>query len=104
MFSQTLASPAAFQLGFTPPAALGFADEARPPAPGYAAPGYAAPGHAAPASRPGARHSLRARLGVFRDRWIARNELARMDGRMLRDIALTPAEARREAAKPFWRA
>ena len=94
MFSQTLASPAAFQLGFTPPAALGFADEARPPAPGYAA----------PASRPGARHSLRARLGVFRERWIARNELARMDGRMLRDIALTPAEARREAAKPFWRA
>jgi len=96
MFSQTHASPAASRVGFTPPAALGPASlsrprDARPPAPGSTAPARAP-------------RSLRGRLSIFRERWIARNELARMDGRMLRDIALTPAEARREAGKPFWRA
>ena len=40
-------------------------------------------------------------------RWIARGEqrhdLARLDDHLLRDIGVTPGEAAREAAKPFWR-
>jgi len=32
-----------------------------------------------------------------------RGELARFDGRSLRDIGLTPAEATYEINKPFWR-
>ena len=43
-------------------------------------------------------------------RWIARSrqrrklaELAMADDHLLRDIGLTPEDARREAAKPFWR-
>ncbi|MDE2008306.1 MAG: DUF1127 domain-containing protein [Rhodospirillales bacterium] len=43
------------------------------------------------------------RFAAFRERWTTRAELARMDERMLRDIRLTPAEARAEANKPFWR-
>jgi len=38
--------------------------------------------------------------------WIGRSEqrhdLARLDEHLLRDIGVTRAEARREAAKPFW--
>ena len=40
--------------------------------------------------------------------WIARGEqrhdLARLDEHLLNDIGVTPSEAAREAAKPFWRA
>jgi len=32
-----------------------------------------------------------------------RNELARLDTRLLRDIGVTPSEAESECAKPFWR-
>lgn len=33
----------------------------------------------------------------------SRRDLAQLDDRLLRDIGLSPAEARREAAMPFWR-
>jgi uncharacterized protein YjiS (DUF1127 family) len=32
-----------------------------------------------------------------------RRALATLDGRLLTDIGLSPDQARREAAKPFWR-
>jgi uncharacterized protein YjiS (DUF1127 family) len=44
------------------------------------------------------------RLGTWRRRWAEREELARLDERSLRDIGVTPAQARLEANKPFWRA
>jgi uncharacterized protein YjiS (DUF1127 family) len=41
-------------------------------------------------------------------RWLRstreRQELARLDHRMLRDIGVTPNEVARECHKPFWRA
>jgi uncharacterized protein YjiS (DUF1127 family) len=47
------------------------------------------------------------RLGRTLARWWRRSrergELARFDGRSLRDIGLTPAEAAYEINKPFWR-
>jgi uncharacterized protein YjiS (DUF1127 family) len=47
------------------------------------------------------------RLGDVLARWWRRSrergELARFDGRSLRDIGLTPAEAAYEINKPFWR-
>jgi uncharacterized protein YjiS (DUF1127 family) len=33
-----------------------------------------------------------------------RRHLAELDERMLKDVGLTPAEAARESAKPWWRA
>lgn len=33
-----------------------------------------------------------------------RRHLAVLDARMLKDVGLTPAEAARESAKPWWRA
>ena len=33
-----------------------------------------------------------------------RRRLAELDGHMLEDIGVTPAEAARESAKPWWRA
>lgn len=40
-------------------------------------------------------------------RWIARHRergaLAALDGRLLRDVGVTPSEARRESGKPFWK-
>jgi uncharacterized protein YjiS (DUF1127 family) len=42
-------------------------------------------------------------LAVWRRRARSRGELARLGERDLRDIGLTPAEAARECAKPFWR-
>lgn len=39
-------------------------------------------------------------------RWLARSrqrrDLAALDAHLLRDIGVTPGEAAREAAKPFW--
>ena len=32
-----------------------------------------------------------------------RRALANLDGRLLRDVGLTPADVRHEIAKPFWR-
>jgi len=37
------------------------------------------------------------------DRGRQRHDLAHLDGHLLRDIGVTPAEAASEAAKPFWR-
>jgi uncharacterized protein YjiS (DUF1127 family) len=45
-----------------------------------------------------------AQIRVWAKRARARRELARLDPRMLRDIAVTPSEAARECGKPFWRA
>lgn len=44
------------------------------------------------------RRGLMAYLGLIRQR----NELARLDERMLRDIGVTPEEAGREASRPVW--
>ena len=41
---------------------------------------------------------------VWRHRARARRPLALLDRTCLRDIGLSPDEARREARKPFWRA
>lgn len=41
------------------------------------------------------------RLSIDRGR--QRRALGALDDRLLRDVGLTPAEARRECAKPFWR-
>jgi uncharacterized protein YjiS (DUF1127 family) len=43
-------------------------------------------------------------VSTWATRTRARRELARLDPRMLRDIAATPSEAARECNKPFWRA
>jgi uncharacterized protein YjiS (DUF1127 family) len=37
------------------------------------------------------------------ERAAQRHHLAELDERMLRDVGLTPAEAARECAKPWWR-
>ncbi len=42
-------------------------------------------------------------LGVWRHRHATRRELRDLPPQMLRDIGLTPEDARREADKPFWR-
>ncbi|HLH50858.1 MAG TPA: DUF1127 domain-containing protein [Roseiarcus sp.] len=43
-------------------------------------------------------------IEVWRRRAQERRALCAMDLRELRDIGLTPIDARREAEKPFWRA
>lgn len=44
-----------------------------------------------------------ATLAAWVDRHRARRALAALDARMLRDIGVSPAEQRRQCAKPFWR-
>lgn len=44
-----------------------------------------------------------ARLRLWLRRARERRELLRLDPRLCRDIGVTVNEARREAAKPFWR-
>ncbi len=46
---------------------------------------------------------LLSRLLTWQDRMEQRAALGRLDARMLKDIGLSPADARREADKPFWR-
>ena len=46
---------------------------------------------------------LGATLARLRERRRQRAALARLDARLLRDIGLSPSQARREAAKPIWR-
>lgn len=41
-------------------------------------------------------------VGAWLDRSRQRRALGALDDRLLRDIGLTPSEARSEAAKPFW--
>jgi len=43
-------------------------------------------------------------LLTWQERAMQRYALASLDARMLDDIGLARADARREAAKPFWRA
>ena len=40
---------------------------------------------------------------LWKRRYETRRDLARMDRHLLSDIGLTEAQARTEAAKPFWR-
>ena len=40
---------------------------------------------------------------AWRHRRCVRRDLQRLDERLLRDIGLTPAQARREIEKPLWR-
>jgi uncharacterized protein YjiS (DUF1127 family) len=46
---------------------------------------------------------LAATIRAWRQRRASRDELARLDPRLLRDIGLTPADAWLEINKPFWR-
>jgi uncharacterized protein YjiS (DUF1127 family) len=46
---------------------------------------------------------LRATLRRWWRRMRERAELARFDERSLRDIGISPAQARYETSKPFWR-
>ena len=55
------------------------------------------------------RHLIDGKLGGlanFLRTWVQRSRqrraLAELDDRLLRDIGLTPSQAEREAAKPFW--
>jgi uncharacterized protein YjiS (DUF1127 family) len=48
-------------------------------------------------------HAALALVREWRERTRQRNQLARLDARMLRDIGVTAAEAERECEKPFWR-
>lgn len=41
---------------------------------------------------------------IWNERSYQRRRLAELDDDRLRDIGLTPGEARRECAKPFWEA
>jgi uncharacterized protein YjiS (DUF1127 family) len=43
-------------------------------------------------------------LNSWRNRQRQRNQLQELDGHMLRDIGLTPADVEIECNKPFWRA
>jgi uncharacterized protein YjiS (DUF1127 family) len=43
-------------------------------------------------------------LRCWRERVRRRQELVRLDRRLLRDVGITAAEAERECGKPFWRA
>lgn len=45
---------------------------------------------------------LLARLVRLHDRYQQRLDLAELDDRMLADIGVTPAQARRECARSFW--
>lgn len=53
---------------------------------------------------PGLLTRLAGMLARWQRRLQEREQLARIDERGLRDIGLSPAEARFEANKPFWRA
>ena len=47
--------------------------------------------------------ALIARLAEWRRRSRSRRALAALDARLLKDVGLSEAEARLEAARPFWR-
>jgi uncharacterized protein YjiS (DUF1127 family) len=48
-------------------------------------------------------HALQARLAVWSARARERRLLLALDDRSLKDLGLSRADARREAARPFWR-
>jgi uncharacterized protein YjiS (DUF1127 family) len=39
---------------------------------------------------------------TWHKRYVQRRELSNLDAHMLRDIGITPEQARHEAQKPFW--
>ncbi|MGF6592473.1 DUF1127 domain-containing protein [Pseudomonas sp. 2835] len=43
------------------------------------------------------------RWGLMVHRWNTRRALLALDAAQLRDVGLTPAQAREEGLKPFWR-
>ena len=55
------------------------------------------------AKRPAGFADLVAWLGRIRLRTRGRGSLVELDDRLLRDIGVSRAEARRESNKPFWR-
>ena len=74
---------------------------------------YSAAADAAMASRqalpgrlgaPSWRHRLEATVRLWSRRQSTRRALAKLDDHALRDIGLTPAEARQESSLPFWTA
>jgi uncharacterized protein YjiS (DUF1127 family) len=59
-----------------------------------------------PFLRAGAGNPLRRLLATmvsWQQRYELRRHLLEMDARLLEDIGLSPATARQEAAKPFWK-
>jgi uncharacterized protein YjiS (DUF1127 family) len=42
-------------------------------------------------------------VALWYDRYLQRLALAELDDRLLADIGVSPEEARRECAQPFWR-
>ncbi|CAI8966043.1 MULTISPECIES: DUF1127 domain-containing protein [Pseudomonas] len=44
------------------------------------------------------------RWGLMIHRWHTRRALLELDAAQLRDVGLTPEQAREEGLKPFWRA
>lgn len=54
-------------------------------------------------ARPGLAARLIAALSAAQTRRRDRNRLAHLDDHILRDIGLTPDQARAECTKPFWR-
>jgi uncharacterized protein YjiS (DUF1127 family) len=77
---------------------------------GHQAPAYGATHHAPrlstflPGSARDKLHLWAATICVWFERSRQRRALAELDARMLRDIGVTSAQARREAATPFWSA
>ena len=55
-------------------------------------------------SRPSLRHRLAMALKIWRERIVARRNLAAMDARSLRDAGISPAAAAYESGKSFWQA
>jgi len=47
--------------------------------------------------------TVMATISVWRRRSCARHSIREMDEHILRDIGMTPEQARRETQKPFWR-
>lgn len=48
--------------------------------------------------------TIGALVARWHERWLSRRHLANLDADALNDIGLSPADARREANKPFWQA
>lgn len=46
--------------------------------------------------------AMLARFATSAERWRQRRDLAALTDEQLRDIGVTPEDARREASRPFW--
>lgn len=65
---------------------------------------FVTPASSPVSSRPSLRHRLAMTLTLWRQRIVARRNLAAMDARSLRDAGISPAAAAYESGKSFWRA